>query len=70
MTTAQWCARMSVSLAPHSYLFAMFAMADRLELYILLRATLMNALMLLGLLLQRSASSRVVAEYRSQGALA
>jgi phosphatidylglycerophosphate synthase len=58
---------MAVSLAPHSYLFAIFGMLDRLDLYILLRLTLMNALMFLGIVAQRSATQRTIQEFRARG---
>ncbi|HEY6882006.1 MAG TPA: CDP-alcohol phosphatidyltransferase family protein, partial [Polyangiales bacterium] len=58
---------MAVSLAPHSYLFAIFGMADRLDLYLWLRLTLMNLLCLLGLALQKKATTRTVEAYRAHG---
>ena len=58
---------MAVSLAPHSYLFAIFGMADSLERYLWLRLTLMNVLMLLGILLQRRATRRTVEAFQAHG---
>jgi hypothetical protein len=58
---------MAVSLAPHSYLFAIFGMADRLDLYLWLRLTLMNVLFLLGLALQKKATTQTVDAYRAHG---
>lgn len=58
---------MAVSLAPHSYLFAIFGMFDRLDLYLWLRLTAMNVLFLLALVLQRKATSRTVDAYRAHG---
>lgn len=58
---------MAVSLAPHSYLFAIFGMLDRLDLYLWLRLSLMNLLMLAGLWLQRRATSRTLEAFRAQG---
>lgn len=58
---------MAVSLAPHSYLFAIFGMADRLDLYLWLRLTLMNVLMLLGIALQRRATRRTLDAFEAHG---
>jgi phosphatidylglycerophosphate synthase len=58
---------MAVSLAPHSYLFAIFAMFDRLDLYLWLRLTLMNVLMISALFLQARATRRTVSEYEARG---
>jgi len=58
---------MAVSLAPHSYLFALFGMFDRLDRYLWLRLTLMNVLMLCGLLAQRRATRRTCEAYRVHG---
>jgi hypothetical protein len=60
---------MAVSLAPHSYLFAIFGMFDRLDAYVVVRAALMNVLMLLALLTQRRATQRTVLALEAQGAL-
>ncbi len=58
---------MAVSLAPHSYLFAIFAMADRLDLYLWVRITLMNVVMLIALALQRRSTARTVEAFRAHG---
>ncbi|MDB4987672.1 MAG: uncharacterized protein JWN04_2850 [Myxococcaceae bacterium] len=58
---------MAVSLAPHSYLFAIFGMFDRLDLYLWLRLTLMNVLVLCALASQRRATNRTVDAYRAHG---
>jgi hypothetical protein len=58
---------MAVSLAPHSYLFAIFGMFDRLDLYLWLRLTLMNVLALLALASQRKATRQTVETYRAHG---
>jgi len=58
---------MAVSLAPHSYLFAIFGMLDRLDLYIVLRGTVMAVVSAFGLWGQRRASGRTFAEFRSRG---
>jgi phosphatidylglycerophosphate synthase len=58
---------MAVSLAPHSYLFAIFGMLDRLELYVLLRVSVMFLLSMVGLVLQRRATQATMAEFRARG---
>jgi hypothetical protein len=58
---------MAISLAPHSYLFAIFGMLDRLDLYLWLRLTLMNVLALLALASQRKATQRTLESYRAHG---
>ncbi len=58
---------MAVSLAPHSYLFAIFGMADRLDLYLWMRLTVMNLIMLLALTVQRRATARTLEAYRAHG---
>lgn len=50
----------AVSLAPHSYLFAIFAMFDRLDVYIVLRVSLMSVLTVAGLYTQRRATARTI----------
>jgi hypothetical protein len=57
----------AVSLAPHSYLFAIFGMFDRLDRYLWLRLTLMNLLLLCGLVVQRRATRRTCDAYRVHG---
>jgi hypothetical protein len=58
---------MAVSLAPHSYLFAIFGMFDRLDLYLWVRIVLMNVLMVLGLASQRRATQRTLSEFAARG---
>jgi phosphatidylglycerophosphate synthase len=60
---------MMVSLAPHSYLFAIFGMLDRLDLYLWLRITVMNFGMIAAFLLQRQATARTLTEYEVRGLL-
>ena len=49
-----------VSLAPHSYLMAICAMFDRLELYLYIRVFLMNGVFLVALIWQRYATCRTI----------
>jgi phosphatidylglycerophosphate synthase len=58
---------MAVSLAPHSYLFAIFGMFDQLDAYLGVRLVLMNALMVAGLVSQRRATRRTLTEYQARG---
>jgi hypothetical protein len=58
---------MAVSLAPHSYLFAIFGMLDRLDQYLLLRLSVMNVLMLWGLAAQRRATRRTCDAFEVHG---
>ncbi len=58
---------MAVSLAPHSYLFAIFGMFDRLDLYLWLRLCVMPLVMLAALFTQRTGTARTVQEFRSRG---
>lgn len=58
---------MAVSLAPHSYLFAIFGMFDRLDLYLWLRLIGMNLVMVAALVMQRRATDRTVAEFSAHG---
>lgn len=55
------------SLAPHSYLFAIFGMFDRLDLYFWLRLLAGNVVFVLALALQRRASSRTRAALDAAG---
>lgn len=57
----------AVSLAPHSYLFAIFGMLDRLESYLWLRITVMNVLLVCGLVVQRRATRRTTDTFRVHG---
>ncbi len=49
-----------VSLAPHSYLMAICAMFDRLDLYLFIRVFLMNGIFLVAVIWQRHATRRTV----------
>ncbi|NNE19039.1 MAG: CDP-alcohol phosphatidyltransferase family protein [Myxococcales bacterium] len=49
-----------VSLAPHSYLMAICAMFDRLELYLYIRVFLMNGVFLVAVAWQRYATNRTI----------
>jgi hypothetical protein len=59
----------SISLAPHSYLFAIAGMLNMLLPYIVLRLTLFNGIAALALLLQRRASRATVQAYEASGLL-
>jgi CDP-alcohol phosphatidyltransferase-like enzyme len=48
----------AISLAPHSYLFAIFGMVDRLDVYVWARLVGANLLLLVAVLWQRHASGR------------
>lgn len=48
-----------ISLAPHTYLMAIFAMLDRFEIYLWVRLVLANGILLIALLWQRKGSSAV-----------
>lgn len=50
----------ALSTAPHAYLFSIFGMFDRLDLYVGLRFSVLGSLTLLVLLLQRRASARTL----------
>ena len=58
-----------VSLAPHSYLMAICAMADRLELYLYIRLFLMNGVFLVAVVWQRYATYKAVEELTGAGAI-
>jgi hypothetical protein len=58
----------ALSLAPHSYLFAIFGMLDRLDLYFWLRLVVGNALFVLVIFWQRRASARTRAALSAAGA--
>jgi hypothetical protein len=51
----------AISLAPHSYLFAIFGMLDRLDVYVWLRLIGGNLLFVLAVLWQRRASAQTLA---------
>jgi phosphatidylglycerophosphate synthase len=57
---------MAVSLAPHSYLFAIFGMFDRLGLYIVLRGIVMSMVMAFAVVQQRQSTERTLAEFRER----
>lgn len=57
----------AISLAPHSYLFAIFGMFDRLDVYVWVRLLGGNALFVLVLLWQRRASARTRAALAAAG---
>ena len=50
-------ARLMVSLAPHCYLFSLFAVTDRIDLYLWLRLVVMNVLFLVALVWQKRATA-------------
>lgn len=52
----------ALSTAPHAYLFSIFGMFNRLDLYIALRFSVLGSLTLLVLLLQHRASARTLRE--------
>ena len=58
-----------ISLAPHSYLMAICAMFDRLDVYLYLRLFGMNAVFLAATLWQRRATRATVEDLRRAGAL-
>lgn len=60
----------SISLAPHSYLFALAGMLDLLLPYMVVRLTVMNVLALVALAAQRRASRATYRQYVAQGLLA
>ncbi|MCB9730118.1 MAG: CDP-alcohol phosphatidyltransferase family protein [Deltaproteobacteria bacterium] len=51
-----------VSLAPHCYLFSLFAVTDRIDLYLWLRLVVMNVLFLVALVWQKRATLRTLDE--------
>ena len=58
-----------VSLAPHTYLMAICAMADRLDVYLYIRVFLMNGIFLVAAVWQRQATCRTVDELARVGAI-
>ncbi len=60
----------ALSTAPHAYLFSIFGMFDRLDLYLWLRLVGLGVLALLALGLQRRATVRTVGAFQAQGWLA
>lgn len=57
----------AISLAPHSYLFAIFGMLDRVDIYLWLRLVGGNLLLVLAILWQRRASARTRAALEDAG---
>jgi hypothetical protein len=57
----------AISLAPHSYLFAIFGMLDRVDIYLWMRLVGGNALLLVAVLWQRRASARTRAALDAAG---
>jgi hypothetical protein len=51
-----------VSLAPHSYLMAICAMLNRLDIYLFIRVFLMNGIFLVAVIWQRRATRRTIEE--------
>jgi hypothetical protein len=64
LTMQLWKAQ---STAPHAYLFSIFGMFDRLDLYIWLRLTVLGALMVLTFVLQRRATSHTLSAFAARG---
>ncbi len=58
-----------VSLAPHSYLMAICAMFNRLDIYLFIRVFLMNGIFLVAAIWQRHATSRTIEELAGVGAI-
>jgi hypothetical protein len=58
-----------VSLAPHTYLMAICAMFDRLDLYLFIRVFLMNGIFLVTVIWQRHATCRTLEELTQLGAI-
>jgi len=58
-----------VSLAPHSYLMAICAMSDRLEVYLYIRVFLMNGVFLVAAAWQRLATCRTFEDLGGAGAI-
>lgn len=58
-----------ISLAPHSYLMAICAMADRLDIYLWIRLVLMNVLLVVAVVWQKRATEETEREFLRIGAL-
>jgi hypothetical protein len=58
-----------VSLAPHSYLMAICAMLNRLDVYLFIRVFVMNGIFLVALIWQRHATSKTSEELVGAGAI-
>jgi hypothetical protein len=57
----------SLSTAPHSYLFSIFGMFDRLDLYLWFRLSMMSVVMFTALVWQRRATQRTIELYEANG---
>jgi hypothetical protein len=57
----------ALSTAPHAYLFSIFGMIDRLDLYLWFRLFGMGTLALIAFALQRRATVRTVAAFEASG---
>jgi CDP-alcohol phosphatidyltransferase len=60
----------ALSTAPHAYLFSIFAMFDRLDLYVWFRLFGMGSAALIAFTLQRRATARTLAAFEASGWLA
>jgi len=58
-----------VSLAPHTYLMAICAMFDRLDVYLFIRVFLMNGIFIVAAVWQRHATSKTIEELARVGAI-
>jgi len=58
-----------VSLAPHSYLMAICAMFNRLDIYLFIRVFLMNGIFLVAVIWQRHATRRTIEELTGVGTI-
>lgn len=58
-----------VSLAPHSYLMAICAMFNRLDIYLFIRVFAMNGIFLVAVIWQRHATRRTIEELSGVGAI-
>jgi phosphatidylglycerophosphate synthase len=58
-----------VSLAPHSYLMAICAMFNRLDVYLFIRVFVMNGIFLVAVIWQRYATCRTIEELAAVGAI-
>jgi phosphatidylglycerophosphate synthase len=57
----------SLSTAPHAYLFSIFGMFDRLDLYLWFRLAVMSAVMVTAFVLQRRATARTIQAFEAHG---
>jgi len=58
-----------VSLAPHSYLMAICAMFNRLDVYLFIRVFVMNGIFLVAIIWQRHATRRTIERLAGVGAI-